>query len=33
MNNKGMIAAIVVVSLAIIGAIGYFIHHLTTGQM
>lgn len=30
--NKTMVAIVIVV-LAIVGAAGYFIHHLTTGQM
>ena len=33
MNKNTMIALIIVVSLAILGAGGYLIHHLTTGQM
>lgn len=33
MNKNTTIALIVVVALAIIGAGGYFIHHLMTGQM
>jgi len=33
MNKSTTIALIVVAGLAIIGALGYFIHHLTSGQM
>lgn len=33
MNMKTMIALITVVGLAIVGAGGYLVHHLTTGQM
>lgn len=33
MNKGTMTALIVVVGIAIIGAVGYFIHHLTTNQM
>lgn len=32
-TKTGMIALIVLVGLSIIGAVGYLIHHLTTGQM
>lgn len=33
MNKSTLIALIVVVGLAIVGAAGYFIHHMATGQM
>lgn len=33
MNKSTLIALIVVVGLAVVGAVGYFIHHMSTGQM
>jgi preprotein translocase subunit Sss1 len=33
MNKTTVTALIIVVGLAIVGAAGYLIHHLTTGQM
>lgn len=33
MNKSTTIALIIVVGLAVVGAAGYFIHHLSTGQM
>lgn len=33
MDKKTLTALIAVVGLAIVGAVGYLIHHLTTGQM
>lgn len=33
MSKQTTIALIAVVSLAIIGAVGYLIHHLATGQL
>lgn len=33
MNKTSLTALIVVVGLAIVGAVGYLIHHLSTGQM
>lgn len=32
-SKGGLMAGIVVVVIAIIGAVGYLIHHMTTGQM
>jgi flagellar basal body-associated protein FliL len=32
-NKSTMIGLIVVVGIAIVGAAGYFFHHMATGQM